>query len=106
MMIMIILLLTYPSCLVIMQILVIHRLAWRRTVLITLASMCDANIVMDQNLIGDRSLDRYITCDVGCSGILGLALYKCTDFSDDEDWSTGEYDNVANLTGVTYFEAL
>ena len=50
-----------------------------------------------------------ITCRVGCTGIrfgsLGLALYQCTDFSVDEDWSTGEGSNEANLTGVTNFEA-
>ena len=95
MMLMIILLLV-----VIMQILVIHRIAWRR---LLGNAFCDASTVLSGSVIGPSS--GGISCDVGCSPFIsGSPQFRCTDFSVNEDWSAGELTNELNLTGVTNFE--
>ena len=46
-----------------------------------------------------------LVCREGCSGSLVALKYQCTDFSVDENWSTGQGSSETNLTGVTDFEA-
>ena len=83
----------------IMQIMVIHRIAWRRTFS---SAFCDASTVSAGSLIGPSGS---FTCRDGCSDSLGSVQYQCTDFSVSEDWSAGEGSNEINLSGVTTFEA-
>ena len=83
-----------------MQIMVIHRIAWRET--FSSATSCDASTVSAGSLIGPSGS---FACRVGCSGSLGSVRYQCTDFSVSEDWSAGEGSNEIDLSGVTTFEA-
>ena len=47
-----------------------------------------------------------LVCRSGCEGRnFGSLQYRCTDFSVNEDWSTGQGSNEVSLSGVTSFEA-
>ena len=82
-----------------MQIVVTHRIAWRRG---WPGTFCDASTVSAGTLIGPSGS---FACDVGCSGNLGSVQFQCTDFSVDEDWSDGQGTNEVTLIGVANFEA-
>ena len=84
-------------CLIVMQIVVTHRIAWRRGWF-----FCNASTVSAGTLIGQAGS---FACTVGCSGDLGSVQFQCTDFSVDEDWSAGQGTNEVTLSGVANFEA-
>ena len=84
------------------QVEISHRIAWRRSS--SSAFGCDSSTISSMLLIGGGS--GVLTCRVGCSGNVGTMQYYCTDFSDSEDWSTGERSYTYTFaSGVTYFEA-
>ena len=80
------------------QIVVTHRIAWRRG-----TAFCDASTVAAGNLIGSAGS---FNCRIGCLGSLGSTQFQCTDFNVEEDWSAGQDSNTVTLSGVTSFEAL
>ena len=85
------------TVLLLLQIVVTHRIAWRRG-----TAFCDTSTIASGNLIGAGGS---FTCMTGCSGSLGSTQFQCTDFNVDEDWSAGQGSNTVTLSGVSYFEA-
>ena len=79
------------------QVVVTHRIAWRRG-----TAFCDALTVAAGNLIGQTGI---FACRIGCLGSLGSTQFQCTDFNVGEDWSAGQDSNTVTLSGVTSFEA-
>ncbi len=63
---------------------VFFHVSWRRSH--GPRGYCDQSVVDSGYLIGGGDL----TCQYGCSGIIYSMAYRCTDFSEVEDWSFGE----------------
>ena len=79
-----------------MQIEITHRVAWRRG-----TAYCDANTSSTELLSGGT-----LACRSGCFGNLGNMSFYCTDYSESEDWTSGERTYTTNIgTNVTSFEA-
>ena len=79
-----------------MQIEITHRVAWRRG-----TAYCDANTSSTELLSGGT-----LACRSGCSGNLGNMSFYCTDYSESEDWTSGERTYTTNIgTNETSFEA-
>ena len=85
------------TVLLLLQIVVTHRIAWRRG-----TAFCDASTIASGNLIGQSGT---ISCRTGCSGSLGSTQFQCTDFNINEDWSAGQGSNTVTLSGLADFEA-
>lgn len=74
------------------QILITFRVSWRRS--FNEGTHCDANTKLKNHLIGSDTGD--MVCLQGCrygsfrSNIIGSMRFYCTDFSDQEDWTSGE----------------
>ncbi|XP_048590560.1 uncharacterized protein LOC116611783 isoform X3 [Nematostella vectensis] len=63
---------------------IITRIAWRRSYS---GCGCDQNTIASGNLIGPSGS---LTCRFGCSGSVGSMRFKCTDYSEQEDWTSGQ----------------
>ena len=57
---------------------------------------------MSGDLIGPANT---LQCRAGCSGVVGSMQFQCTDFSENEDWSSGQRTYTYDISGVDYFEA-
>ncbi|XP_076095373.1 uncharacterized protein LOC143066264 [Mytilus galloprovincialis] len=74
------------------EILITFRVSWRRS--FNEGTHCDANTKLKNQLIGSDTGD--MVCLQGCrygsfrSNIIGSMRFYCTDFSDQEDWTSGE----------------
>ena len=82
------------------QIIITHRIGWRRT--FSSATFCDESTIASGRLIGQGGT---LQCRTGCSGGLGSMQFQCTDFSETEDWSSGQRTYTYDISGVDYFEA-
>ena len=83
-----------------MQVVITYRMTWKRDSV--QGGNCDSDTVAAATLLNARGR---LICRKGCAGRLAALKYQCTDFSVDENWSTGQGSNEVNLTGVTSFEA-
>ena len=88
---------TYPK-LLILQIEMTHRIAWRRS---SFSNICTQSTIDNRVLYAGGTL----YCRSGCSGSVGSMSFYCTDFSTSEDWSAGERSYIYNAQGLTSFEA-
>ena len=62
-----------------------YKIAWRRS---SQSPVCTEEDIRKQTLQpGEKSWD----CVQGCSGTISAAPYFCTDYSELEDWTQGEY---------------
>ena len=79
------------------QITITHRIAWRRG-----TAFCDASTITSGRLIGEAGS---LNCQIGCRGRVGSMQFQCTDFSETEDWSSGQRTYNYDMSEVDYFEA-
>ena len=95
--------LTAPYLLCMLQIMITHRIAWRRS----WSANTECNEThKDTTTLFYASAHDNLNCIEGCSGVVGEMTFFCTDFSIFEDWVTGERSYIYNIgTAVTYFEA-
>ena len=94
---------TLDCILCMLQIMITHRIAWRRSWSGT--TECEESD-KDTTTLFYASSGENLNCAVGCSGVVGAMTFFCTDFSLFEDWVTGERSYIYNIgTGLTYFEA-
>ena len=63
---------------------------------------CSQDTIDSYALLGSG---YYLICRSGCSGTVGTMEYHCTDFSEVDNWSTGERSYEYDASGVAYFEA-
>jgi hypothetical protein len=56
--------------------------------------ICDDDIIQQGTKIGDEGS---IECFQNCYGSLGPLVYQCTDYSKNEDWSSGRGQIIATL---------
>ena len=82
-----------------MQVLITYRLTWQRNT--EQGGDCSSSTVAAATLL---NASGHLVCREGCVGMAALK-YQCTDFSVDDNWSTGQGSNEMNFTGVTNFEA-
>ncbi|KAK3612246.1 hypothetical protein CHS0354_039528 [Potamilus streckersoni] len=68
------------------KILITFRISWRRSYEYT-NIVCNDNTIRDQNLIG---VSDYMTCLKSCQGNIGSVQFYCTDYSEQEDWTSGK----------------
>ena len=61
---------------------------------------CNDSTIASGTYLGQDSL----SCSVGCTGYVGTMLYRCTAFSERDNWSYGRNEYQYNVTGVSYFE--
>ncbi|XP_053391178.1 CUB and sushi domain-containing protein 3-like [Mercenaria mercenaria] len=61
------------------------RISWRKTYE---GNWCDESTITDGTLIGAGNL----VCSSGCIGHVGSLAFQCTDYNDNDDWSTGRHD--------------
>ena len=71
------------DCFFFFQMEISFHISWRRSS--GSGGSCSSSTVQSGQLIGGGSL----SCQSGCSGTVGSLQYKCTDFSETEDWSYG-----------------
>ena len=68
-----------------LQVIISFRIGWRRS--FNSFTLCYQSIISSGQLIGPYAELR---CVYGpCYGRVGLLYFKCTDFSEKEDWTTG-----------------
>ena len=77
------------------QVIIAYQVSWRRSVY-----NCDNSTIANGTYLGEGDL----YCSVGCSGYVGTMLFRCTAFSESEDWSYGRNEYQFNATGISYFE--
>jgi len=65
-------------------VIVTFRIGWRRSY--DYSTFCDQGIINSGQLIG---INDYLICQDGCYGNVGSLLFRCTDFSVNEDWTIG-----------------
>ena len=72
------------------------HVSWRR--ISSAGGGCSATTIANGNLIGEGQLD----CQNGCSSRVRISSmqYRCTDFSEAEDWSYGERRLAYNFSGT------
>ena len=73
---------------------IFFHISWRRSFEIEVH--CDQSVIVSGDQIG---VDGELLCEEGCSGAISNVLFRCTDFSIDEDWSYGERLVTHNFTG-------
>ena len=73
---------------------IFFHISWRRSFEIEVH--CDQSVIVSGDQIG---VDGELLCEEGCSGEISNVLFRCTDFSIDEDWSYGERLVAHNFTG-------
>ena len=77
------------------QINIAYQISWSRSVY-----YCDNSTIASDTYLGEGVL----YCSVGCTGDVGTMLYRCTAFSERDDWSYGRNEYQYNVTGISYFE--
>ena len=72
------------------------HISWRRDS--NAGGSCSATTIANGNLIGEGIL----VCQYGCPSRVRIStmLYRCTDFSEAENWSYGERRLAYNFTGT------
>ena len=72
------------------------HVSWRRSS--RAGGGCSATTITNGNLIGQGQL----VCQYGCPSRVRISsmLYRCTDFSEAEDWSYGERRLAYNFSGT------
>ncbi|XP_060589867.1 integrin beta-like protein B [Ruditapes philippinarum] len=74
------------------EVIIEYRISWRMTY--SSKFTCDDDIIQQGNKIGGEGS---IECFQNCQGFLGQLYYKCTDYSVNEDWSSGRGRIIATL---------
>ncbi|KAK3579265.1 hypothetical protein CHS0354_033343 [Potamilus streckersoni] len=75
------------------QIKISYRLSWRRSY--SSDHFCDSSHISSGDL---RPGEGSLICSRGCIGTVTELAYRCTDFSETEDWTTGTRTFLYNLT--------
>ncbi|KAL3837113.1 hypothetical protein ACJMK2_022494, partial [Sinanodonta woodiana] len=70
-----------------------YRMSWRRS--FSSNHYCNSSHSSSNEL---RPGEGSLICSQGCSGIVTDLAYRCTDFSETEDWTTGTRTFLYNLT--------
>ena len=74
-------------------------MAWRRSVF-----FCDADTIQQRTPL--RGGSKSLICQSGCLGTLGSMSSYCTDFSESENWVSGERIYEVDVeTNTSSFEA-
>ena len=66
------------------QVIITFRIGWRRSY--SYRTFCTQSTISSGHLIG---INGYLKCRDRCYGNVGSLVFKCTDFSTNEDWTIG-----------------
>ena len=67
------------------QVIITFRVGWRRSFSLS-STFCSQSTISSGQLIG---INDYLQCRDRCYGSVGSLLFRCTDFSINEDWTIG-----------------
>ncbi|XP_053390668.1 uncharacterized protein LOC128553512, partial [Mercenaria mercenaria] len=79
------------------EVIIDYRISWRMTY--STSFNCNDYTIQEGTRIGGEGT---IACFDNCIGSLGYLYYQCTDYSTNEDWSSGKGRITATLTRSYY----